>query len=99
MAIEFSIDREDLMHALKPFFGARKHAKSAALDCVDIKAQENEVEFITAGFSSSVKAEVGLGPKPETASLDSSFIEWGESHESVSKDVYERVQGRRRAAA
>ena len=58
MAIEFSIDREDLMRALKPFFGAKKHAKSAALDCVDIKAQENEVEFITTGFSSSVKAEV-----------------------------------------
>jgi len=41
----------------------------------------------------------GLGPKPETASLDSSFTEWRESHESVSKDVYEGVQGRRRAAA
>ncbi|MGH9426263.1 MAG: hypothetical protein ACRD2L_08170, partial [Terriglobia bacterium] len=48
----------DLMRALKPFFGARKRAKSAVLDCVDIKAQENEVEFITKGFSSSIEAEV-----------------------------------------
>jgi len=34
----------------------------------------------------------GLGPKPETASLDSSFIEWRESHEPVSKDVYEEFK-------
>jgi hypothetical protein len=31
---------------------------------------------------------IGLDPKPETASLDSSFIEWRESHEPVSKDGY-----------
>jgi DNA topoisomerase VI subunit B len=29
----------------------------------------------------------GVGPKPETASLDLSFIEWRESHEPVSKEV------------
>jgi hypothetical protein len=34
MAIEFSIDREDFVRAVKPFFGARKRAKSAAPDCV-----------------------------------------------------------------
>ena len=57
-------------------------------------------------YSIPLKAEVvveacrsGLGPKPETTSLDSSFIGWRKSHESVSKDVYEGVQGRRRPAA
>lgn len=58
MAIEFSIEREDLVQAMKPFFGKRKLSKSAALDYVDIKAQENEVEFMTTGFSSSTMAEV-----------------------------------------
>ena len=58
MAIEFSIDRTDLVQALKSFFGRRARGKDAELDYVDIKAQENEVEFITTGFSSSVEAEV-----------------------------------------
>jgi hypothetical protein len=56
--IEFSIDRADLIQALKPFFGGRPRGKSAALDYVDIKAEETEAEFITTGFSSSSKAEV-----------------------------------------
>jgi hypothetical protein len=46
-----------------------------------------------------VRGKAGLGPKSETASLDSSFIEWRESHEPVSKDVYEGVQGRCRSEA
>src|ERR1035438_1960541 len=58
MMIEFSIDRADLIRALKPFFGGRPREKSAALDYVDIKAEETEAEFITTGLSSSSKAEV-----------------------------------------
>jgi hypothetical protein len=40
-----------------------------------------------------------LGPKSETASLDSTFIEWRESHEPVSKVVFEGVQGKYRPEA
>jgi hypothetical protein len=56
--VEFSIDRADLIQALKPFFGGRPGAKSTALGYVDIKAEKTETEFITTGFSSSSKAEV-----------------------------------------
>jgi len=58
MAIEFSVDSKDLLNVLKPLFAGRARGKSAALDYVDIKAQEGEVEFVSTGMSSSLEVEV-----------------------------------------
>jgi hypothetical protein len=51
MAIEFTVTKDDLSHALKPFFGRSKLH-------VEVRAAKDEVEFITADFVSSAKAEV-----------------------------------------
>jgi hypothetical protein len=58
MAIEFSIGKDDLTNALHPFFRGTGRGRHVEPDYVDIKAQKGEVEFASADFSSSVKAEV-----------------------------------------
>ena len=58
MAIEVSVDLQELAIALKPFFAGRARGKKAALDCVDISAQGKEVEFVSTGVSSSLPAEI-----------------------------------------
>jgi hypothetical protein len=58
MAIEFSVEQHDFTHALKPFFAGTPRRRSAALDYVDIRGEESEVELVSTGVSSSVQAEV-----------------------------------------
>jgi hypothetical protein len=58
MAIEFSLDPQELAKTLKPFFAGRARGEEAALDYVDISAQGDEVEFISTGVSSSLPAQV-----------------------------------------
>jgi hypothetical protein len=58
VAIDFSIESKDLLHALKPFFAGRARGKAATLDYIDITAKEDEVEFVSTGMASSVGAEV-----------------------------------------
>lgn len=58
MAIDFSIDSEDLKQALKPFFAGRARGKAAALEYVDVKAQKNEIEFVSTAIAATIPGEV-----------------------------------------
>jgi hypothetical protein len=58
MAIDFSIDSDDLKQALKPFFAGRAWGKDAALEYVDVKAQKDEIEFVSTAIAATIPGEV-----------------------------------------
>jgi hypothetical protein len=58
MAIDFSVDSEDLRQALKPFFAGRARGKAAALEYVDVKAQKDEIEFVSTAIAATIPGEV-----------------------------------------
>jgi hypothetical protein len=58
MAIDFSIDSEELKQALKPFFAGRARGKEAALEYVDVKAQKGEIEFVSTAIAATIPGEV-----------------------------------------
>ena len=58
MAIDFTVDSEELMQALKPFLAGRARGKAAALEYVDVKAQKDEIEFVSTAISATIRGEV-----------------------------------------
>lgn len=58
MAIDFSVGSEELMQALKPFFAGRARGKAAAREYVDVKAQKDEIQFLSTAISATISGEV-----------------------------------------
>jgi len=58
MAIVFLIEKDDLIHAMKPFFQRGGKRKAAEFDYVEVKAEGKEVEFNSSDFVSIAKANV-----------------------------------------
>lgn len=57
MAVEFLIQRDDLTHAMKPFF-RRRPGGADKPEFVEIRAHGTEAEFVTADFVSTATVEV-----------------------------------------
>jgi hypothetical protein len=58
MAIHFSIDSKELRQVLRPFFAGGGRGKAAALEYVDVKAREGEIEFLNTAISATIPGEV-----------------------------------------